>query len=90
MKKKFGKIVCQIWGMIRIKSFIVQAPGVDAIKIRKLRIRKKLLRFISKLKIYSFLKRSSFLRIRSLRIFIASTPGEKYVQITMQGLMFDI
>ena len=48
---------------------------VDAIKILKLRIRKKLVRFISKLKMYSVLKRTSFLRIRSLRIFVASTTG---------------
>ena len=50
-------------------------PGADAIKIRKLRIRKNLVRFVDKIKIYSSLKRSGFLRIRSLRIFIASATG---------------
>ena len=53
-------------------------PVVDPIKIHKLRTRKKLVRFVSKLKIYSFWKRSGFLRIRDLRIFIASTTEANY------------
>ena len=61
-------LASSLWSAKRKINVTVVLAGflssmADAIKIRKLWIRKKLVRFISELKIYSFLKRSRFLQI---------------------------